>query len=111
MSFASGFPVVACVAEALKVFQIEGRAALIDRTDVVDHLRRSSLTLLFALLTERLPPEFLRSELAPRGGLIELRVGVDPSCLRFMLRLPRTAAGFFECRHGQKMMSGFSGRS
>ena len=111
MSFASGFSVVTSVAEALKVFQIEGCTALVDGADVVDHLCRSSLTLLSALLAERLTPEFLCSELAPRGGLIELRIGVDPSCMRFMLRLPRTAAGFLERRHGQKMMSGYSGRS
>ena len=51
------------------------------------------------------------TDFTPRRRLVELRVGMNPSCMGFVFRLPRAAAGFFQARHRQKMMSGFSGRS
>lgn len=110
-SLPSALAVVAGVAEGLQVLQVERRPAPIDRNDVVDHLCRSMPVVFQALLAQRLLLQLDEAQFPPRGGSVELRVGVAASRLRFMLRQPRTADGTFEVRHRQKMISGFNGRS
>ena len=110
-SLPSALAVVAGVAEGLQVLQVERSPAPIDRDDMVDHLRRSMPVVFQALLAQRLLLHLDVAQFPPRGGSVELRVGVAASRLRFMLRQPRTADGTFEMRHRQKMISGFNGRS
>lgn len=110
-SLPSALTVVAGVAEGLQVLQVERRPAPIDRDDMVDHLCRSMPVVFQALFAQRLLLQFDEAQFPPRGGSVELRIGVAASRLRFMLRQPRTADGFLELRHRQKMISGFNGRS
>ena len=79
------------MAKTLEILKVECRAALVDRTDMVDHLCRSRCALLKALLAERLLLQLHRPQFAPCCRLVELRIGVDPSFVRLMFRQPRTA--------------------
>ena len=110
-SLPGALAVVTRVAEGLQIRKVEGCAAPIDRDDMIDHLRWGMATVFYALLAQGLLRELHGPQLAPRGRLVELRVGMNASFVRTMLRQPRAADGFLKRRHIQKMMSGFSGKS
>lgn len=98
-SLPSALAVVAKVAEGLQVLQVERCPAPIDRDDVVDHLRRSMPAVFQTLLAQRLLLQLDEAQFPPRSGLVELRVGMATSRLRFMFQQPRTADGTFQTKH------------
>lgn len=110
-SLPSTLAVVAGVAEGLQVSELQRRTAPVDRNDVINHLRRRVPGVFQALLAQGLLLQLDYAKFPPRRRLVELRVGMNPSCMRRMFRLPRPADGFLERRHDQKTISGFSGRS
>ena len=111
MTLCAGFAVVAGRTERLEVLKVERRTALIHGTNVVHDTCRSVATLHKAALAERLSAQLLGPQLSPRRRTVELRIGMPAAHLRSMFRLPRATACSFQCRHGQKMISGLSGRS
>lgn len=111
MTLCAGFAVVADCTERLEVLKVERRTAQVHGTDVVHDTGRSVAALRKAALAERLPAQLLGPQLPPRRRMVELRIGMPAAHLRSMFRLPRATACPFQCRHGQKMISGLSGRS
>lgn len=111
MALCAGFAVVASCTERLEVLKVERRTALVHGTNVVHDVSRSVAALCKAALAERLSAQLLGPQLPPRRRTVELRIGMPAAHLRSMFRLPRATACPFQCRHGQKMISGLSGRS
>lgn len=111
MTLCAGFAVVTGRTERLEVLKVERRTALVHGTNVVYDASRSVAALCKAALAKRLPAQLLGPQLPPRRRTVELRIGMSAAHLRSMFRLPRATAGSFQCRHGQKMISGLSGRS
>lgn len=66
---------------------------------MVDDLRQRSYSFALALLAKRRLLDLQGAEVAPRFGLIELVIGVQPPLLDSALRHPRTLLGFLDSRH------------
>lgn len=111
MTLCAGFAVVAGRTERLEVLKVERRTAQVHGTDVIHDIGWSVAALRKAALAERLSAQLLGPQLPPRRRTVKLRIGMSAAHLRSMFRLPRATACSFQCRHGQKMISGLSGRS
>ena len=97
--FLSRFSVVAGIAQALEIVDVEPRAADVDRRYVVDHLGECRDALALALLAKRGLLDLQSAKVTPRCGLIEFVVRMQSSLLDSALRHPRTFFGFLDCRH------------
>lgn len=66
MALSPRFLVMTAMAEALQVCKVQSRSSLIDRLNMVDHLRQAMAAVLQTLFTEWLLLQLRGPQLAPR---------------------------------------------